>query len=256
VDDWFHTPGWKRLPEPGAGPQPAGGAVWVVLGNELDLGRQLAQRLAAEGATVVPVAAGTDLSHHGDGSWSVDPADRDHLTRLIGALDVGAATAVRFVHLWSLSGAPAGELDEAALDRRAGARAARAALVGPRIRPDPARHHPRRPDPPARRRPVPHHRRPGRRRARPRRAHRAHGTGTRARPARPVAVAGRTGVGRLAGRPRRARPHRYPHPPAAAPAGPGRPGRGTARRRDRPRGNRPGGRRATPVRPARRGGPR
>ena len=117
VDDWFHTPGWKRLPEPGAGPQPAGGAVWVVLGNELDLGRQLAQRLAAEGATVVPVAAGTDLSHHGDGSWSVDPADRDHLTRLIGALDVGAATAVRFVHLWSLSGAPAGELDEAALDR-------------------------------------------------------------------------------------------------------------------------------------------
>ncbi|MGK5533593.1 type I polyketide synthase, partial [Streptomyces sp. URMC 129] len=108
LDDWFATPGWKRLPPP---PAPAAArhdaALWVVLGADLGLGGALARHLAADGAPVVRVTAGPDLVQDGDRAWTLDPADRDHLTTLVKSLDALAPGTIRLVHLWSAAAGPA-----------------------------------------------------------------------------------------------------------------------------------------------------
>ncbi|MFE0043488.1 type I polyketide synthase [Streptomyces albireticuli] len=114
-DDWFRTPGWKRLPHHGERPAPAPDTTWVVLGTDLELGRALAGRLESEGATVVGVAAGTGPDRDGDRSWTLDPADRAHFADLLKSLDATAPAALRVIHLWSTA-APPGNLDRSRLD--------------------------------------------------------------------------------------------------------------------------------------------
>ncbi|MDT3395985.1 SDR family NAD(P)-dependent oxidoreductase [Streptomyces sp. B1866] len=115
----FWAPGWKRLPEPAARPAPAPGAadreLWAVLGADLPLGAALADLLAAEGHPVVRVEAGAALDHGPDGSWRVDPADREHLADLLKGLDADRPGPLRLVHLWSTGRAPGGEPDADAL---------------------------------------------------------------------------------------------------------------------------------------------
>lgn len=104
--DWFYTPGWQRLPLPARSGARATGDTWVVLGAELPLGDTLATRLAATGDQVVRVTAGTALEHDGTGTWTLDPADRDHLGALVRSLTAAPFAApdggrVRLVHLWA-----------------------------------------------------------------------------------------------------------------------------------------------------------
>ncbi|MEU3252590.1 SDR family NAD(P)-dependent oxidoreductase [Streptomyces sp. NPDC006997] len=113
--DWFSAPGWKRLPFT---PRPdASGAVWVLLGAELPLGRALAARLTAAGEQVVRVTApGADT----DGDHTADPADRGQLAALLrspAVQDAGEGRDLHLVHLWSTATAPAdGPLTEGHLD--------------------------------------------------------------------------------------------------------------------------------------------
>jgi acyl transferase domain-containing protein len=108
--DWLYTPGWKRLPPmaaPATGPT---GDTWVVLGAGIALGDALADRLAAAGDRVVRVTAGGGLAGSGD-SWTVDPAERDHLAALVSSLaatsdPAAAERRLRFVHLWSTAAGP------------------------------------------------------------------------------------------------------------------------------------------------------
>ncbi|MBX6765569.1 MAG: SDR family NAD(P)-dependent oxidoreductase, partial [Actinomadura rubrobrunea] len=122
VDAWFHTPGWRRL-APHAEPDArVADALWIVLGAELPFGRDLARRLADEGADVVRVSAGDELRETGDRSWTLDPAHRKHYAAVFEALADAEPKAVRVVHLWSLGCDPADRLDEErlALGRRLG----------------------------------------------------------------------------------------------------------------------------------------
>ncbi|MFH8367581.1 beta-ketoacyl synthase N-terminal-like domain-containing protein [Streptomyces sp. NPDC018031] len=115
VDDWFHTPGWRRLaPGPGTA-APAAGQVWLLLGDDLPLGRELAAALTARGADVVRAAAGDALRRgdeaagpDGPGGWTLDVTDREHYAALLSALDLPAERTLRVVHLWSLGGGPDG----------------------------------------------------------------------------------------------------------------------------------------------------
>ncbi|MFF1902982.1 SDR family NAD(P)-dependent oxidoreductase [Kitasatospora sp. NPDC058218] len=121
LDDWFRTPGWKRLAPRAAGHRPEGGPepLWVVLGDHLGLGRALAGRLEEQGASVVRVGAGDGFRSRGERSWSLDPADREHFADLLGSPEVRGAEAVRLVHLFSLDAEPAGPtgpLDEKRFD--------------------------------------------------------------------------------------------------------------------------------------------
>ncbi|KRV49162.1 beta-ketoacyl synthase [Wenjunlia vitaminophila] len=117
LDDWFYVPGWRRLP-PSAGPAAkTTDALWVVLGDDVALGAELARHLEDDGASVVRVSAGTDLLAGGEGPWQLDPADRDHMAALVKSLEALAPEAIRVVHLWSAAdGTDPGELTGRRLD--------------------------------------------------------------------------------------------------------------------------------------------
>ncbi|MFD5565109.1 type I polyketide synthase [Kitasatospora griseola] len=96
LDDWFTTPGWRRLP---AGPRTgdARDAVWAVLGTEQPLGAELARQLEARGATVRRIGR-------------ADGLDRDACATLIRSLDTtGEAASIRLVHLGALTDPAAGD---------------------------------------------------------------------------------------------------------------------------------------------------
>ncbi|MGW4820642.1 SDR family NAD(P)-dependent oxidoreductase [Streptomyces sp. NPDC004227] len=112
ADGWFYTPGWQRLTLPARGTVPATGDTWVVLGAGLVLGDTLADRLAATGDRVVRVTEGETMAREGDDTWTLDPADRDHLSALVASLAEAPAAAgegqrFRFVHLWNTAEGPA-----------------------------------------------------------------------------------------------------------------------------------------------------
>ncbi|MGW0880268.1 SDR family NAD(P)-dependent oxidoreductase [Streptomyces sp. NPDC002671] len=107
--DWFAGPGWKRLPFTPQRDSGATGAVWVLLGAELPLGRALAARLTAAGERVVPVTAGDVPGEDTDGGWTADPADREHLATILrspAVQEAGEGRQLRLVHLWSTETAP------------------------------------------------------------------------------------------------------------------------------------------------------
>jgi phthiocerol/phenolphthiocerol synthesis type-I polyketide synthase E len=117
----FYTPGWRRLP-PIAAAELDPNAVWAVVGTDTDLGEALARRLADRGASVVRVTPGTSLDG-GEGAWTLDVTDREHLARLVTALADDAPSAIRIVHLGAVADVAApNDLDVARLDtaRRAG----------------------------------------------------------------------------------------------------------------------------------------
>ncbi|AJC52677.1 Beta-ketoacyl synthase [Streptomyces sp. 769] len=112
ADGWFYTPGWQRLALPARSTAAATGDTWVILGAGLALGDTLADRLAAAGDRVVHVTAGTSMERTGEGSWILDPADRDHLSALVSSLAappfaVREGQRFRFVHLWGAAEGPA-----------------------------------------------------------------------------------------------------------------------------------------------------
>ena len=120
VDDWFYTPGWKRLPRlssAGRARDEERSTVWAVLGTDLELGRALARRLADGGRTVVRVAAGSGLDHDGEDSWTIDPTNREHCADLLKSLNAPEVGALRLVHLWSTRTEPAHALDADRLDQ-------------------------------------------------------------------------------------------------------------------------------------------
>ncbi|MBS2962968.1 SDR family NAD(P)-dependent oxidoreductase [Actinocrinis puniceicyclus] len=110
MEDWFYTPGWRRLPPLGEPAPDAAPAVWVLLGDDLPLSSALASRLQDDGAGVVLVLAG-EPGAQDDGRRRVDPADREHVAALFESVRAERPAAVRVVHLWSLGDAPDGQLD-------------------------------------------------------------------------------------------------------------------------------------------------
>jgi acyl transferase domain-containing protein/acyl carrier protein len=115
IDDWFFTPGWRRLPLTGGAADPPGAARWLVLGAEVALGETVARWLETAGADVVRVRAADALRQEGERSWHLDPGDREQYARLLATAASGAQR-LRVLHAWSLAARPAAGLDAAALD--------------------------------------------------------------------------------------------------------------------------------------------
>ncbi|MFF7457091.1 SDR family NAD(P)-dependent oxidoreductase [Kitasatospora sp. NPDC008115] len=125
VEEWFRTPGWKRLAPAAGRPGQGGEPLWVVLGDGTGLGAALSRRLADQGATVVRVRAEDGSARtdglrvpgphaRGENSWALDPADRAQLAGLLAALDLRGAASLRLVHAFSLGDDPS---EDAAVDK-------------------------------------------------------------------------------------------------------------------------------------------
>lgn len=102
---WTYGPSWRRL-QPMAARPPAG--PWLLLGADLPLGQELAERLETAGGSVVRVSRGAEFASTGDGAFVVHPTSREDFQSLFAALDAGTGRPARLLHLWSLDGEPGG----------------------------------------------------------------------------------------------------------------------------------------------------
>lgn len=98
-DDWFYEIEWQSLPAPaGAGHQPG---AWLILADQGGLGRQLAGRLAAWGATPVLALAGPDDRQLGANEYQLNPARPESFRPVLAA---AGRPYQGIIHLWSLDG--------------------------------------------------------------------------------------------------------------------------------------------------------
>ncbi|MEV4391049.1 SDR family NAD(P)-dependent oxidoreductase [Nonomuraea sp. NPDC049607] len=97
-----YQPVWVQAPPPPAAPASAPGS-WLVFADSGGVGAELAARLGA--ATCVIVTPG-DAYQETEGRVQVDPADPEHLARLLATVTAEGRPPLRgVVHLWSLEAA-------------------------------------------------------------------------------------------------------------------------------------------------------
>ena len=104
IADWFSVPSWKRsLPQ--LGPQGAQAEQlrrWLVFAHPQGFGASLARWLQEAGHTVVTVLSGSRFERRADGSYTIDPRERESYTALINDLR-GRELPTAIVHLWNVT---------------------------------------------------------------------------------------------------------------------------------------------------------
>ncbi len=100
--DWYYRPSWRPspLPVPSSEGEAAGGS-WLLLVDELGVGRRVAESLKANGSTVAMAAVGARFEKVSSLEWRLDPSREDDYRRLLQELGFQPD---RVVHLWSLTG--------------------------------------------------------------------------------------------------------------------------------------------------------
>ncbi|MEU1128260.1 SDR family NAD(P)-dependent oxidoreductase [Streptomyces sp. NPDC005900] len=103
LPEWFHAPSWRRLAAPaGAEAGELAAQRWLVFADETGVGRHLADRLEAAGATVRTVSPGSEWNRKSEREYVLDPAQAMHFTDLAEALRAEGALPERVVHCWSV----------------------------------------------------------------------------------------------------------------------------------------------------------
>ena len=101
--EWFYRPVWNRVPQ---APQTA--AIpqrWLVLGAQDELGILIQHELAARHMTVVNVRAGNQFKAHDPKHYTVAPASRQDIERLLTSLQTSELLPDNIVHAVSLDAA-------------------------------------------------------------------------------------------------------------------------------------------------------
>lgn len=113
IEDWFYLPSWKRIHSPDRDATDADGDAhpWIILMDECGLGRNIADRLQADGRPCITVTEGPAFSRTGETSFTVNPAMPGNFRSLWEALGEASEEALEFeegipyraLHLWSLT---------------------------------------------------------------------------------------------------------------------------------------------------------
>ncbi|NYG35447.1 amino acid adenylation domain-containing protein [Sphaerotilus montanus] len=102
--DWFHVPGWERVPLPQAESSVlADRSCVLVFADALGLGDRLALRLVAAGHTVIIVRPGSTFAWSGDTGYAVDPRRSQDFTALVDDLLARQLAPQQVVHLWQVT---------------------------------------------------------------------------------------------------------------------------------------------------------
>jgi NAD(P)-dependent dehydrogenase (short-subunit alcohol dehydrogenase family)/acyl carrier protein len=109
VADWFYAPSWRRLPP--ARPVDAQSLAakrrsWLVFADEQGLGTTLAERLGQAGQIVTQVVRGSGFARRADGTYAIDPRQREDYDKLLLELTAQGAGPEVIVHLWSVLPGP------------------------------------------------------------------------------------------------------------------------------------------------------
>ncbi|MFD6244524.1 type I polyketide synthase [Streptomyces roseolus] len=107
VDRWTYTPVWHPAPAAPAGQDPATGPLtWLVLADRRGLTDALTGGLRDRGHTVVTVRRAAAYARPADDAFEADPADPDHLGRVVDELRRSGRLPDRIVHAWSVTDTP------------------------------------------------------------------------------------------------------------------------------------------------------
>jgi len=104
--DWFHVPGWERMPLPQAESSLsvlADRSCVLVFADALGLGDRLALRLAAAGHTMVTVRPSSAFARSGDTDYAVDPSRPQDFTALVDDLLARQLVPQQVLHLWQVT---------------------------------------------------------------------------------------------------------------------------------------------------------
>jgi NAD(P)-dependent dehydrogenase (short-subunit alcohol dehydrogenase family) len=76
----------------------------LVFADGYGLGRALANRLAAAGASIVVISSGTAWRQDGPDKFTLDPTDASQYERLLATMGTGGGAPDRIVHCWGVTG--------------------------------------------------------------------------------------------------------------------------------------------------------
>ena len=110
-DAWFAIPSWARSQPAVLGPVRAGR--WLVFLDASAPAEQLAAALEHRGHAVIRVRPGSGFVRTGDAEYAIDPASRADYDALVAELAASDRLPSDMLHLWGLTGRPAGAVDRA-----------------------------------------------------------------------------------------------------------------------------------------------
>lgn len=103
---WFYVPSWKRVPLPlpaSSEEEETPPQNWLLFVDESHLGSQLAQRLQAAGHTVTAVSMAESLQKGEDGTYALNPQNREEYDLLFQELSAAGQLPHNIVHLWNVT---------------------------------------------------------------------------------------------------------------------------------------------------------
>ncbi|HKS06190.1 MAG TPA: SDR family NAD(P)-dependent oxidoreductase [Gemmatimonadaceae bacterium] len=105
TSEWLYVPSWKRTLARSISLYRAADPVdaarpWLVFADESGFSNALAERIARSGRDVIVVRAGTRFDDTNRGAIRIDPANAEHYTQLVRALQAWQLLPDRVVHAW------------------------------------------------------------------------------------------------------------------------------------------------------------
>ena len=113
VADWFYEVIWKPLPLIACDSDISSTGSYLILADDRGVGVKLRDMLADRGQSSILVNAGNEYATLDDEHFMIDPARREHFSRLFHEAFKGGSICRGVVHLWNLNAHP---LDGAQLD--------------------------------------------------------------------------------------------------------------------------------------------
>jgi NAD(P)-dependent dehydrogenase (short-subunit alcohol dehydrogenase family)/acyl carrier protein len=116
LTDWFYVPSWKRSPllDEHAGPAVISAkSCWLLFSDGSGLAAQVRRELEGRGQAVVEAKAGTAFAKISDGSFIINPRQRQDYSRLIREIQALDKTPNYALHLWNAEGHAGARLADA-----------------------------------------------------------------------------------------------------------------------------------------------
>jgi len=109
IADWFYIPSWKPSAIPGqTTDRPMEKMNWLIFTDTCEIGYQLSQKLKQLGHEVLTVKPGSGFVKHGH-EYAINPGKDEDYNALMGECRAMEKIPRKILHLWNITGPPAGK---------------------------------------------------------------------------------------------------------------------------------------------------